>query len=93
MQTDTQVLYLGRFVSREHFCAFVYNSTGQRLVKSYDEFSSLISSGVWFAEQKDVPAAKVDKESDKLDKESDDVDKVVQLKSKRGNKCQSLQQQ
>jgi hypothetical protein len=84
MQTDTQVLYLGRFVSREHFCAFVYNSTGQRLVKSYDEFSSLISSGVWFAEQKDVPVANED---------PNNVDKVVRIKSKRGNKCQSLQQQ
>jgi argininosuccinate synthase len=86
MKSDTQVLYLGRFVSREHFCAFVYNSTGSKLAKSYDEFSSLISSGVWFAEEKDVPEAKVDKVSE-------EVDKVVAIKSKRGSKCQNLQQQ
>lgn len=86
MKSDTQVLYLGRFVSRDHFCAFVYNSTGQKLAKSYDEFSSLISSGVWFAEQKDVPEAKVDKEPE-------EVDKVVELKSKRGSKCQNQRQQ
>ena len=86
MNTDSQVLYLGRFVSREYFCAFVYNSTGQKLVKSYDEFSTLISSGVWFAEHKDIPEPKVDKESE-------DVDKVIQMEPKRRRKCQSQQQQ
>lgn len=86
MHTDTQVLYLGRFVSREHFCAFVYNSTGQKLAKSYDEFSSLISSGVWFAEAKDIPALKPEQACEA-------EEKVVPIKAKRGNKCQSQQQQ
>ena len=54
MQTDTQVLYLGRWVPREHFRAFVYNSTGTKLVENYEDFSKLISSGVWFAEKKDI---------------------------------------
>lgn len=88
MKSDTQVLYLGRWVSREHFCAFVYNTTGQKLVKSYDEFSSMISSGAWFAEPKDVPS-----NLSNVDKESDEVDKVVQIQSKRRRKCQSQQQQ
>lgn len=88
MITDTQVLYLGRWVSREHFCAFVYNSAGQKLVKSYDEFSSMISSGAWFAEPKDVPA-----NLSEVAKESDEVDKVVPIQSKRRRKCQSQQQQ
>lgn len=43
-----QVPYLDRWVDREHFCAFVYNDTEQRLAKSYDEFTNLISSGLWF---------------------------------------------
>lgn len=45
---SAQVEYLGRWVDRQHFTAFVYNQTEQRLAKSYDEFSKLISSGVWF---------------------------------------------
>lgn len=47
MSIDTQVLYLGRWVSKEHFRAFVYNKDGQYLAKSYDEYSKLISSGSW----------------------------------------------
>lgn len=83
MKADTQVLYLGRWVSREHFCAFVYNSTGQRLAKDYEDFSVLISSGAWFAERKDVEA----------EIKTQEHDKVVEIKSKRGRKCQSQQQQ
>ncbi len=81
MQTDKQVLYKGRWVSREHFCTFIYNRTSERLVKSYDEFSEAISSGAWFADKKDIPLV------DNVD------DKVVEIKSKRGRKCQSQQQQ
>ncbi len=54
MQLDTQVLYLGRWVSREFFRAFVYNSTGQKMANSYQEFSDLISSGIWFADKLDI---------------------------------------
>ncbi len=74
MKSDTQVLYLDRWVSREHFCAFIYNKEGKKLVKNYDEFSDLIASGIWFAEPLD----------------SSNV--VVNIKSKRGRKCQSQQQ-
>ena len=59
MQVDSQVLYLGRWVSREHFRAFVYNSTGEKLANSYQEFSDLISSGTWFAEKKDIQSTNV----------------------------------
>ncbi len=72
MKLETQVLYKGRWVSREFFRAFVYNSTGQRIAESYQEFSDLISSGIWFA--------------DKLDETSNNV---VDIKPKRGRKCQS----
>ena len=68
MQIDSQVLYLGRWVSREHFKAFVYNSGGQKLMNNYQEFSEAISSGVWFAEEKDVPKS---------------GDKVVNMKGKK----------
>ena len=69
---DKQVLYLGRWVSREHFCAFVYNRTGQKLMKNYEEFSNAISSGIWFAEEKDIPA--------------EVGEKVVDIKSEKGKK-------
>ncbi len=52
-----QVEYLGRWVDRAHFCAFVYNKEGQRLAKSYDEFSNLLASGLWFASKKLLEAA------------------------------------
>jgi hypothetical protein len=78
MIVDNQVLYLGRWVSREHFKAFVYNSTGEKLANDYDEFSEMISSGTWFAEKSDIPA---------LHKESN----IVLIKQKkRANKCQNL---
>lgn len=75
MQSDKQVLYLGRWVSREFFRAFVFNSSGQHLANSYDEFSELISSGAWFAEKKDI---------------KEPIDNVVDIKPKRGRKCQNL---
>jgi len=71
---DTQVLYMGRWVSREHFKAFVYNNEGQKLAKSYQEFIDLISSGVWQAE----PLSEEKEENN-----------VVPIKAKRGRKCQN----
>lgn len=77
---DSQVLYMGRWVPREHFRAFVYNSTGQKIAESYQEFSDLISSGIWFAEKKDVPSVI-------------SIENVVSIKRKRGRKCQNLNNQ
>ena len=74
---DTQVLYMGRWVSREHFKAFVYNNEGQKLAKSYQEFIDLISSGVWQAEPLNAQSA------------SQEEDNVVPIKAKRGRKCQN----
>ena len=71
---DKQILYMGRWVSREHFAAFVYNNEGQKLAKSYQEFSDLVSSGIWQAE----PLRTTEIESN-----------VVPIKAKRGRKCQS----
>ena len=76
---DNDILYLGRWVSREHFKTFVYNSTGEKLAKSYQEFTDLISSGTWFAEKKDIPS--------EIPSANDNV---VDIKPKRGRKCQNL---
>ena len=73
---DGQVLYLGRWVSREHFRAFVYNNEGQKLAKSYQEFSDLVSSGLWSAE-KAVPETKPEETN------------VIDIKPNRGRKCRS----
>ena len=43
-----QVLYLDRWVNKCHFAAFVYNDNGEkRLAKTYDEFETLVASGLW----------------------------------------------
>lgn len=46
-----QVMYLDRWVERQHFRAFVYNEKEQKLANSYTEFESLIASGLWHAEK------------------------------------------
>jgi len=50
------ILYQGRWISREHFRAFVYGTKGQKLANSHDEYEALIGSGEWFANKEDVPA-------------------------------------
>lgn len=71
---EAQVLYLGRWVSKEHFKAFVYKADDKKLANSYDEFSNLISSGLWRAE----PVASIEPETN-----------IVDIKPKRGRKCPS----
>lgn len=47
---EKQFEYLGKWVNKEHFRAFVYNGKGeQQLAKSHAQFEQLISSGIWFA--------------------------------------------
>ena len=69
---DPQVLYNGRWVSRLHFRAFVYSYSDQKLANSYDEFTKLVASGVWFTERP-----------------SKTEGNVVDIKPKRGRKCQN----
>jgi hypothetical protein len=76
---DKQVLYQGRWVSRQHFAAFIYKKDGQRLVNNYDEFANLIASGLWYAEKKDIP------ELNKIEPENN----VVDIKPKRVRKCRN----
>jgi len=48
MEGET-VIYDGRVVSKKDFHVFVYAVNGeQKLVKSWDEYQSHISSGIWF---------------------------------------------
>jgi hypothetical protein len=49
-----QVLYQGRWVLRNKFRAFVYNATEKKLANSYEEYSQLIESGLWFSSKEDI---------------------------------------
>ncbi len=84
---ERQVLYKGRWVSREHFRAFVFNKEGQKLAKSYHEFSNLISSGLWFQDKPvDEPVAS----TKTIETEENNV---IDIKPKRGRKCRSQHNQ
>lgn len=61
---DDQFNYLGRWVDKSTFRAFVYDAKGeQKLASSHPEFESLIASGIWFAAKPD-PSLKVEKKKD-----------------------------
>lgn len=49
-----QVLYLNRWVDKDHFRAYVYNETGKKLANTYEEFECLIASGLWAVEKSKV---------------------------------------
>lgn len=76
---DGQVLYLGRWVPRDSFRAFVYNSGDKKLCNSYDEYQLSVSSGQWFAE----PVIESNQTC-----EVTNLKNVVSIK-KRGRKCRS----
>lgn len=45
-----QFQYLGRWVDKQHFRAFVYDKDGkEKLANSCKEFEDLTASGIWFA--------------------------------------------
>lgn len=52
---EGQFQYLGRWISKENFRAFVYDDKGnQKLANSYKEFESLTASGLWFSSKPDA---------------------------------------
>lgn len=54
-KAEEQFLYLGRWVDKKGFRAFVYNKQGeQKLADSYQEFENLIASGLWFDVRQEV---------------------------------------
>lgn len=50
----SQILYLDRWVSKSNFRAFVYKENEQKLANSYDEYSKLIESGLWFSSKDEI---------------------------------------
>lgn len=95
---ESQVLYLGRWVSKEHFRTFVYSKDGKKLAKSYDEYCQLISSGIWNAEpfkmiEESSFTVNEIKESEELMKSSSLIEEniveenVVEMKPKKGQAC------
>jgi len=44
---SAQVEYLGRYVDKNSFCAFVYNNEGEKLAKSWEEYQNMVGSGLW----------------------------------------------
>lgn len=74
-----QVLYLGRFVDKHTFTAFVYQQTekglfNEKLAKNYDEYKQLISSGEWFSSKKEVEENYSRKDTNESKKEIDSND-------------------
>lgn len=51
---EPQFLYLGRWVNKKHFRAFVYNNQGQKLANSYEEYEKLVSTGLWFSSKEEL---------------------------------------
>jgi len=50
-----QAFYLGQWVDKKTFRAFVYDNQGnEKLADSYAEFESLTTSGIWYASKPDV---------------------------------------
>lgn len=54
----SQDLYLGRWVDKSNFRVFIYNSTGKKLVNSYEEYKNAIDSGDWFSTIQEVETKK-----------------------------------
>lgn len=58
---EGQFLYLGRWVDKKHFRVFVYNDKGeQKLAESFNDYESLIASGIWFATKPENEVQKID---------------------------------
>ncbi len=69
-----QVFYNDRWVDKDHFTAFVYNATEQRLAQSYKEYETLIATGLWFDTKEKLIEA-VDKRLNQIDAEIIDLKK------------------
>ena len=59
MKQGPTVVYQGRVIPRDGFRAWIYALDNQsKLVNSWEEYQSEISSGVWFSSKKDVEERK-----------------------------------
>ncbi len=59
---EGQFEYLGRWVDKKHFCAFVYSGLNQRLVQNYEDFIEIIATGIWFASKQEALDHKIAEE-------------------------------
>ncbi len=84
-EVEQQVLYLGRWVSRDHFKTFVYKRGEKHLAKSYQEFSQLISSGVWHVEP--VPDLEIIEACASIQHDDNKIIGITHKKTKRAKKC------
>ena len=46
---DGQFEYLGRWVDKHNFRAFVYSKDEEKLAETYQQYTDLLASGLWFA--------------------------------------------
>jgi len=52
--SDVQVFYNNRWVSKINFAAFVYDkNNNQKLASTYEDFSQLLETGLWFSEKQE----------------------------------------
>ena len=56
-----QVEYLGTWIEKKYFRAWVYSATDQKLAKTWDQFNELIKSGLWFATKEETLAKEKEK--------------------------------
>jgi hypothetical protein len=59
MQQVPTVVYQGRVIPKKGFRAWIYSLNSEsKLVNSWDEYQTEISSGVWFSSKKDAEERK-----------------------------------
>lgn len=81
-----QVEYLGRWVDRTTFCAFVYNGSEQKLAKNYNEYEELIASGIWFPTNALALAALRVKEAKQKQETNEVKETTSEVKEPKGSK-------
>jgi len=62
LKESGQFEYLGRWVDKKHFRAFVYNELESKLASSYEEYNRLVSSGLWFSTKQEAILVKENQE-------------------------------
>ena len=79
-EVSGQFEYLGRWIDKKHFRAFVYDTNrNDKLANSHDEYESLLSSGLWFptrelAEKTLLSAKSKESEKNNKNEKSDQSD-------------------
>ena len=50
------VKYCNRLVEKDGFRAWVYSKDSKKLAGSWDEYTTLVGSGLWFSSRDEIPA-------------------------------------